>query len=393
MAIAVKIGGFLSQSSLIRKMFEEGLELKKQYGPQNVYDFSLGNPDVPPPRLFQEELERIVSAEIPGKHAYMPNAGYPETRQAVAEHLCRVHGKPLNVDSVVMTCGAGAALNVIFRTLLDPGDEVLAPAPCFVEYGFYVDNAGGIPRVIPSLEAFSLDLAGLEAAMTRRTKAVLINYPNNPTGKVYDEASLRGLADLLERKSREFGRTIYLVSDEPYSDIVYDGVVVPSVLALYPASLIASSYSKTLSLAGERIGYIAVNPEVEDAEVLTAGLVLGNRMLGFVNAPALMQRVGARLQGVTVDTEVYRRKRDRFCDGLRAAGYELTTPQGAFYLFPKAPVPDDKAFVQALKAQRVLTVPGSAFLGPGHFRIAYCVADEVIERSLEGFAAAIQPYR
>ncbi|MDQ5986960.1 MAG: Aspartate/prephenate aminotransferase [Syntrophus sp. SKADARSKE-3] len=393
MSIAKKIEGFISQSSMIRRMFEEGIELKKQFGPHNVYDFSLGNPDVPPPAIFKETLGRIVAEEMPGKHAYMPNAGYPATRQAIAGYLSGIHGMDINTERIVMTCGAGGALNVIFKTLLDPGDEVLVPTPCFVEYGFYADNAGGKIKFITSNEDFSLNLHAIEQGITERTKAILINSPNNPTGKVYDEASIAGLAAILVKKSNQLGKTIYLVSDEPYSDIVFDGVIVPSIFKAYPHSIIASSYSKTLSLAGERIGYIAVHPDIKEETQVMGGLILCNRMLGFVNAPALMQRVVEKLQGITVDVDIYRRKRDLFCDGLTAQGYDIVKPEGAFYLFPKTPIPDDVTFVQTLKKYRILTVPGSGFIGPGHFRIAYCVDDDKIINSMEGFGKAMREFR
>jgi aspartate aminotransferase len=393
MSISEKIEGFISQSSMIRRMFEEGIELKKQFGASNVYDFSLGNPDVPPPPIFQNELRHVVEEEIFGKHAYMPNAGYPETRQAIADYLSGIHDKTIQSDHLVMTCGAGGALNVIFKTLLDPGDEVLAPAPCFVEYGFYVDNAGGVIKYIKSKDDFSLDLQAMEEGITARTKAILVNSPNNPTGKVYDAATVAGLSAIMTRKSRQYGKTIYLVSDEPYSDIVYDGIQVPSIMKAYPNSILASSYSKTLSLAGERIGYLVINPDVEDSKMLMNGLVLCNRMLGFVNAPALMQRVVARLQGVKVDVDTYKRKRDLLCDGLSHAGYDIVKPDGAFYLFPKTPIPDDVAFVQTLKKYKILTVPGSGFVGSGHIRIAYCVDDEKIINAMEGFGKALQEYK
>ena len=393
MAIASKIEGFISQSSMIRRMFEEGIEMKKQFGADNVFDFSLGNPDTPPPVKFQEALRQVVDEEIPGKHSYMPNAGYPETRQAIAGYLSGYHQVPIGMDDVVMTCGAGGALNVIFRTLLDPGDEVLVPSPCFVEYAFYADNAGGTIQYVPSLEDFSLNLQAMEDAITKKTKAILINSPNNPTGKVYNKADIIALAGILEKKSKQYGRTVYLVSDEPYSEIVYDGVQVPSVLLAYANSIVVSSYSKTLSLAGERIGYLAVNPQIEGKALLMGGLIMCNRMLGFVNAPALMQRVVARLQGVTVDTDIYRRKRDLFCDGLTAAGYDIVKPEGAFYLFPKTPIPDDVAFAQTLKQHRILAVPGSGFAGPGHIRIAYCVDEKIIINALDGFASALRAYR
>ena len=385
MAISRKIEGFITQSSWIRKMFEEGISLKKQFGAERVYDFSLGNPNIDPPALFEGHLEKIVGTNAPGRHAYMPNAGYPETRAAVAAYLSGIHGLSLVADHIIMTCGAGGALNVILKTLLDPGDEVLVPTPFFVEYRFYADNAGGVLKLVGTKEDFSLDLKALESAITDRTKVVLINSPNNPTGRVYDEESIRALAALLEAKGRMLGQTIYLVSDEPYGEIVYDGVRVPSILKAYANSIIATSYSKSLSLPGERIGYIAANPLLSGIQDAVDGMVLCNRILGFVNAPALMQRVIAGVQGLHVDVGEYRRKRDLLCDGLASIGYRFHRPEGAFYLFPKTPVEDDVAFVTALQKRRILTVPGRGFGSPGHFRIAYCVDDATIVNAMEGF--------
>lgn len=393
MAIATKINGFISQASFIRKMFEEGARLKERYGADKVFDFSLGNPNLSPPNAFNEELKRIASAEIPGKHMYMPNAGYPETRATVAAALSSARGVALTANQIVMTCGAGGALNVILKTLLDPGDEVIIPAPFFVEYRFYVDNAGGYSRIVPTRDDFSLDLEAIRESVTERTKAVLINSPNNPTGKVYDEESVSRLAALLLEKGKVLNREIYLISDEPYSEIVYDEVTVPSVLAAYPHSFIATSYSKSLSLPGERIGYIAVSPAIVGIEEIMGGLILCNRILGFVNAPALMQRVIASLKGATVDVNTYRRKRELLCDGLTSAGYRLKKPQGAFYLFLPTPIADDVCFADALQKRRILTVPGSGFCGPGHIRIAYCVDDATILGSMEGFAEVLQTFR
>ena len=393
MAIAKKIEGFITQSSWIRRMFEEGIRLKQEFGAGNVYDFSLGNPNVEPPEAFRQALQEVTAADVPGKHAYMPNAGYPETRRAVADYLFREQGVAITAEQVVMTVGAGGALNVVFKTILDPGDEVLIPTPFFVEYRFYVDNGGGITVTVPTREDFSLDLTAIEAAINKNTKAVLINSPNNPTGRVYDVASLEGLAAVMRRKSGDYGRTIYLVSDEPYRDIVYDGVRVPGIMKLYGHSILVFSYSKSLSLSGERIGYIAVHPECEDAADLMGGLVLCNRMLGFVNAPALMQRVIARLQGVNVDAGIYKRKRDLLCEGLASVGYEVSKPEGAFYLFQKTPIADDVAFVRALQEERILAVPGSGFGGPGFIRIAYCVDDATIKNAMAGFGRVLNKFK
>ncbi len=392
MAVAKKIADTLTKSSWIRKMFEEGINLKKIHGARNVFDFSLGNPNVEPPPQVKEQLQRILDEKSPGMHAYMPNAGYPETRAALALQIGLQNGITLSGEDVVMTCGAGGALNVVLKTLLDPGDEVVIPAPYFVEYRFYVDNAGGETRLVKTNEDFSLDLEAIARAIGPRTKVVLINSPNNPTGRVYDETSLKLLAALLAEKGRHYETDIYLVSDEPYRDISY-GVTIPGILKLYRNSIIVSSYSKSLSLPGERIGYIAINPDLSDREAVMGGLILCNRILGFVNAPALMQRLVASLQGVTVDVSEYRRKRDLLCRGLGEMGYRFQIPEGAFYLFAQSPIADDVEFVRILQKHLILAVPGSGFGGPGHFRIAYCVADETITRSLTGFARAIEECR
>jgi len=277
--------------------------------------------------------------------------------------------------------------------LLDAGDEVLSPTPFFVEYRFYVDNAGGVLKTVSTKEDFSLNLDAMADAINERTKVVLINSPNNPTGRIYDEASIRKLAALLEEKGRTLGKVIYLISDEPYSEIVYDGLQTPSILRAYPNSIIATSYSKSLSLPGERIGFIAVNPNILDLAQVIDGMILCNRILGFVNAPALMQRVIAGVQGMRVDVSEYKRKRDLLCDGLAACGYDFYKPEGAFYLFPETPVPDDVEFVRALQKRRILTVPGSGFGGPGHFRIAYCVDDQTIINAMDGFAETMKEFK
>lgn len=390
MAVAKKMLEFMEKASWIRKMFEEGARLKKIHGAENVYDFSLGNPNVPPPSVVKQKLIEIVTRDEAGMHGYMPNAGFPEIRSALSAYLCGEYCVSLAADHVIATCGAAGALNIIFKALLDPGDEVVVPAPYFVEYGFYADNHGGTLKAIPTLEDFHLDLPAMTDAIGPRTKIVLINSPNNPTGQVYSEQELAALAEILRSKNAQFGRTIYLVSDEPYRKIVYDGCCVPCIFQFYQNSIIVSSSSKDLSLPGERIGFAAVYPEAEQINELMGALTLANRILGFVNAPGLMQRLVGELQGVCVDVEIYRRKRDRLVDGLKAAGYSLTVPAGAFYLFPKSPLNDDVAFVRLLQEENILVVPGTGFGRPGHFRIAYCVDDATIERSLPGFQRALE---
>jgi len=393
MAISRKIRDFSAQSSWIRKMFEQGIKLKAEKGADNVFDFTLGNPNLEPPERFKQTLVEVASDPAPGGHAYMPNAGIMAAREAIASYLSGVHDVKLSGGHIVITCGAGGGLNVVLKTLLDTGDEVLFPAPFFVEYKFYADNHEGTGIPVPSRGDFSLDLDAFESAITNRTKAVIVNSPNNPSGKVLSGESLQGLAGLLRRKSQEFGKELYIISDEPYRDIVYDGVEVPSVLKLYENSFVVSSYSKDLSIPGERIGYIAANPGICKLQDTMDGLVLCNRILGFVNAPALMQRVIARIQGVKVDAGVYKRKRDLLCKGLAGCGYDFVTPEGAFYLFPKSPIADDVAFTRSLLEENILVVPGSGFGGPGHIRIAYCVADSVIEKAIPGFGRVMKKYR
>lgn len=392
MAISAKVRECMEQSSWIRRMFEEGCALKDRCGAENVFDFSLGNPCLEPPQKFQEVLEAVVCERSPGRHAYMPNAGLMETRAAVARYLGEEHGIAIGGEHILMTCGAGGALNVILKALLEPGDEVIILAPFFPEYRFYIDNHGGTAVPVRTRGDFSLDLSALEERIGKRTKALLLNSPNNPTGRVYDAASLTALGELLQKKERQVGRQIYLLSDEPYAKLVYDGVRVPSIFAAHPHSILATSHSKDLSLPGERIGYLAINPAASHAQELASAMTFAQRVLGFVNAPALMQRVVARLQGVTIDVGWYQRKRDRLCQALSQMGYSLVRPDGAFYLFPQSPI-DDLEFVKELQQYNILTVPGRGFGAPGHFRIAFCVDDCVIEGALPGFAAAIRKYR
>lgn len=393
MSISQKVKASFSQSSMIRKMFEEGPIMRKKFGADKVFDFSIGNPNVEPPEAFKKELINLAAEIIPNKHGYMSNAGYAETRQAIAEKINKKFDLKLNSDHVIMSCGAAGALNVIFKALLDPLDEVIVPVPFFMEYASYVDNYGGVLRDVKTTAFFALDVAALAAAVNDKTKVVLINSPNNPTGKVYSAQNIADLARMLEKKSNELKKPIYLVSDEPYSEIVYDNAKVPNIFSAYKNSIIAYSYSKTLSLPGERIGYIAVNPEIEEAAELISALILCTRISGFINAPALMQRVVARLLDTKVEVNVYKRKRDLLCAGLAKSGYKFEKPQGAFYLFPQSPIPDDVQFIQMLLKKNILAVPGSAFGSPGYFRIAFCVNDATIINSLAGFAEAIEECR
>ena len=388
MPTSAKIAESIQRSSWIRKMFEEGARLKKEHGAQNVFDFSLGNPNLDPMEDFRNAIVRAASDHTPGIHGYMPNAGLPEVRIAVAKKIREDEGVDIAENMIVMTCGAGGALNVVLKTILNPGDEVIVPKPFFVEYVFYVDNHGGKAVMVPTCDDFSLDIDAIEAAFTPKTAAVLINSPNNPTGKVYSGVEIAELTKVLERKSIEIGRPVVLISDEPYRGITYDGVVVPSILKAYSNSITVTSFSKDLSIPGERLGYIAMSPRMENPTLTMDGLVLSNRILGFVNAPALMQRAVKDSLRNLVDVSVYKRRRDRLYEAIKDFGYDCVKPQGAFYLFPKSPIEDDVGFTALLQKKLILTVPGTGFGGPGYFRIAYCVSDETIEGSLKGFQEA-----
>lgn len=393
MAVAKKVQKFMAQGSWIRRMFEEGIALKRQLGEDNVFDLSLGNPIMEPPPEFFAELRRIAESPAPGMHRYMPNAGYVETRAAVAAQLREETGLDFTHNEIVMTCGAGGALNVVLKTLLDPGDEVIIFAPYFVEYHFYADNHGGTCKVVPPDDRFYPDLAALEASFTDRTRVVLVNSPNNPTGVVYGADLLARMGEIIGQKEQELGREIFLVSDEPYRKILFDGLEYPHIFQFHVRSIVATSHSKDLALPGERIGYIAVHPQYEGRTELADGLTFCNRTLGFVNAPALMQHIVRALQSVTVNVAEYQAKRDYLFRGLTEMGYPVVRPQGAFYMFPRCPIPDDVAFVAELQKHNVLVVPGRGFGVPGYFRISYCVSDRVLEGALPGFRAALERFR
>ncbi len=366
-------------------MFEEGDRLKSLYGKENVYDFTLGNPYGEPPQRFQKVLSELVLSPIAGMHCYMPNEGLIETREVIAQTLKEDSGMDFTHEHIIMTCGAAGALNVVLKTLLNPGKEVIVFSPFFMEYRFYIDNHNGICRQIPTKENFDLDLEVLDSAITERTKAIILNSPNNPTGIVYGEESLQDLKTLVEERQKSYETTIYLIVDEAYKRIVYDGLKPPNIFSVADNVISVTSYSKDLAIPGERIGYIAISPKVKYLSELVAGLAFSNRILGFVNAPSLMQRVIRYLPRVSVDVWEYQEKRDFLYENLRNMGYQMIKPQGAFYLFPRSPLPDDIAFVRKAAERNLLLVPGSGFGTPGYFRISYSVEKRVIEGSLPIF--------
>jgi aspartate aminotransferase len=383
MAIATKIESFIESASWIRKMFEEGERLRKIHGADNVFDFTLGNPNVEPPPEFSAQLRALATDQLPGMHRYMSNAGYAESREAVAEVLAEASGLEVKGSHVIMTCGASGALNVALKTILNPGEEVIILAPFFVEYKFYIDNHGGVPKVAwTNRETFQLDIPAIEAAIGEKTRAVIINTPNNPTGAVYPASSLEMLGQMLRRKECELGRQIYVISDEPYARITYDGVNSPNIFPHVDNSIVVTSHSKDLALPGERIGYLAANPAMAHVDLFMEGAIFANRTLGFVNAPALMQRLVTKLQRVTVDIAEYQEKRDILYKNLTEMGFRMARPAGAFYLFPRSPIGEDIEFVRMAQQHHILVVPGAGFGAPGYFRIAYCVDKGMIERSL-----------
>ena len=392
MTISLTVREAMQAGSWIRRMFELGQELKRQHGSDKVFDLSLGNPLLEPPQAFSDELRRLVNEPTLGMHRYMPNAGYPETRAAIATHVSGMSGISFGAGNVVMTCGAGGALNVIFKALLDPGDEVICFAPYFPEYPFYVANHRGVFKAAPSDEAFQPDLQALKTLLTPNTKAVLVNSPNNPSGAVYPPSVLQGLADLLAQAEKRFNKQIYLIGDEPYARLIFDGLNYPYLYRFHRSTLVATSFSKDLSLPGERIGYVAVGPECPYVEEVVDALIFCNRVLGFVNAPALMQQAIKVVLEATVDVGWYQRRRDLVYANLSALGYQLVKPQGAFYAFPRSPKPDDVAFVQELLQWNVLVTPGSGFGCPGYFRISYSVEEQVLQGAMEGFSAAAKVY-
>ncbi|GKX65095.1 pyridoxal phosphate-dependent aminotransferase [Inconstantimicrobium mannanitabidum] len=393
--ISERMKDLVAGSSAIRAMFEEGKRLSAIYGEENVFDFSLGNPNVEPPKRVKESIIEILSEESPNLiHGYMNNSGYDDVRETIAEFNSKKYNVQLSEKNIVMTCGAAGGLNIIFKSLMNVGDEVLVFAPFFGEYRAYTNNYDGVLKVVaPNKETFEPDLKEFEEKITAKTKIVIINSPNNPTGVVYSSETLTKIAEILNRKSVEFNTSIYLISDEPYREIAYDGIEIPYILKYYKNSFVGYSYSKSLSLPGERIGYIVANSEMDDFDTIMKALNVANRVLGFVNAPSLFQRVVARNLDSEVDVEVYKKNRDVLYNHLVSLGFSCVKPQGAFYLFPKSLIEDDKAFCDAAKEFNLLLVPGSAFGCPGYFRIAYCVSFEKIEKSLEAFTKLADKFK
>ncbi|MFR1518289.1 MAG: pyridoxal phosphate-dependent aminotransferase [Clostridia bacterium] len=384
-----RIVGSLAAGSSIRAMFEQGNLLKQTYGEDNVYDFALGNPDPEPPQTVIDDL-RARAAE-PGIHKYMPNAGFPDVRAKIAAYLKKETGVDFTDNHIMMVTGAAAGLSVTMDAILNPGEEVVVIAPFFGEYKGYVTNFGGKIIPVPALPGtFALDVPAIEKALTRNTKAIILNSPNNPSGAVYDEASLKSLNAALERAEAIYGQPIYVVSDEPYVRIVYDGVKVPAMSAIFKNSIVVNSFSKSLALPGERIGYVAVNPAIRNADVLMDALIFCNRTLGFVNAPGIFQKVVADHLEDVAGLEAYKERRDALYEILIETGYRCALPKGAFYLFPQSPVPDDAAFCNLALKHRLVIVSGTGFSYPGYFRLAYCVSMKTIKNSKDAFAALLK---
>ena len=385
----------MANSSFIRKMFEKGLELKREFGENAVCDFSLGNPDVPPPAAAREALERIAADAVkPLGLGYCPNAGIPSVRTTLAERLSVQQETPVEAKDVVMTVGAAGALVSFFRVVIERGDEVITPAPYFVEYGAYCGHFGGVLRPVKSLPpSFRPDIAAIAAAITPKTRAIIVNSPNNPTGCVYCEDDLKALAAVVEKANETRERPLFLVFDEPYRAFAYDGVKVPAALPLSRFACVVGSFSKTLSLAGERVGYFLANPAMPDQATLMAAVTLSNRTLGFVNSPVIGQRLAAALVDATVDLGVYDRRRRLMADVLQRAGVEFEIPKGAFYFFAKSPVGDDAKFVDALLRERILVVPGAGFGFAGYVRLSFSVDEAIISRSADGFRRAVEALR
>ncbi|MBQ5696273.1 MAG: pyridoxal phosphate-dependent aminotransferase [Clostridium sp.] len=392
--ISSKMKAMVSNSSVIRKMFEEGKRLSQIYGEENVFDFSIGNPSVEPPEKIKEIMQKIINEEKPNiLHGYMNNSGYEDVRDAIANNLSNKYNFKVKQENIVMTCGAAGGLNIILKTILNPGDEVIVFAPFFGEYINYVKNFDGEVKIISArTEDFQLNLDELKSKITSKTKAVIINSPNNPSGVIYSENTIKNLANILMEKQKELNSDIYLVSDEPYRELIYGDVEVPCILKYYNNSFIGYSYSKSLSLPGERIGYIVVNPIMKEVDEIIQGLNIANRILGFVNAPSFFQKVIKESLDLEIDVEIYRQNRDLLYNHLTSIGFECLKPKGAFYLFPKSPIDDDIKFCEDAKKFNILAVPGTTFGCPGYFRLSYCISYDKIKKSLKYFNKLIELY-
>ena len=392
--IAEKMKPYLQNNSAIRAMFEEGKKMAEQYGADKVYDFSLGNPNVPAPEKIKEAIKEILDEEDPVfVHGYMSNAGFPHVRKAIADNLNQRFGTNFSEENLIMTVGAGSGLNVCLKTLVDPGDEVIVFAPYFLEYGSYIRNYDGVlVQVDPDTESFQLNLDDFEKKLTEKTKAVIINNPHNPTGVVYSEAMISRLAAIMEEKQKAFGHAIYLISDEPYRELAFDGVEVPFVTKYYRNTMVVYSYSKSLSLPGERIGYVIIPDEVENSGDTITAATIANRISGCVNAPSLIQLAVAKCVDSEVDLGYYDRNRRTLYEGLTKMGFTCVKPEGAFYLWLKSPVEDEKQVVEAAKKYHILVVPGSSFACAGYVRLAYCVSYETIVHSLPEFEKLAKEY-
>ena len=386
--------GLVNNNSVIRQMFEEGKRMSEEFGAENVYDFSLGNPNVPAPEKVRQTIERLLKDEDPVVlHGYMANAGFPDVRQRIAESLNKRFDTSFSSDNIMMTVGAAGGMNCALKALLNPGDEVLSFAPYFVEYRSYVANYDGVLKEVAcDTETFQPDLKALETAITAKTRALIINNPNNPSGVIYPESTIKVIAEMLERKQREFGTEIFIISDEPYRELVYTGAEVPYITKYYNNTIVGYSFSKTLSLPGERIGYLVVPSEAADFERLFQAITIANRVLGFVNAPSLMQKVVAECLDEKADIGFYAKNRDVLYEALTEYGYSCIKPEGAFYMFIKSPVPDEKEFVAEAKKEHILVVPGSSFACGGFVRLSYCVSYETCVNSLPGFKRLAEIY-
>lgn len=393
--ISNKMKTMVSNSSVIRAMFEEGKRLSEIYGEENVFDYSIGNPNIEAPSEIKDIIIKILNEENPNKlHGYMNNSGYEDVREGIAENINVKYNTKLNYENIVMTCGAAGGLNIILKSILNPGDEVIIFAPFFGEYINYVNNFDGKIKIVSAdTKSFQPNLKELEKEITSKTKAIIINSPNNPSGVIYNENTIIKMSKILKMKEEELGSQIYLISDEPYREIIYDNAKVPCILNYYDNSFIEYSYSKSLSLPGERIGYVVVNSKIKDFKEMVASLNISNRILGFVNAPSLFQRVIKESLNLEVDSNIYKKNRDLLYNHLIQIGFECMKPEGTFYLFPKSPIDNDVRFCEDAKKFNILAVPGSTFGCPGYFRLSYCISYEKVEKSLKAFDNLMNLYK